>query len=128
MRFRDFPLTALVLVAACNALPPASPRGPQPHTLTHAERNACLASNGETRRGGMFGGEFCVHRYADAGKACTDRAQCQGACYWMTPDGPSRPPPPPGEVAVGQCAADDSDMGCWILVEGGKIGRGLCVD
>lgn len=127
-------LLALVLTLGACADPPLPSPPPQlaggfQRDMAPEAARACVRSGGTVRRGGMMGAEFCVHSHADAGKACTDGAQCLGrACYWQTPDGPEPPPPPAGAPVIGQCAASTDGFGCWQPVKDGKIGPGLCVD
>jgi hypothetical protein len=41
---------------------------------------ACAAKGGSIQPVGKAQIPVCVTPYADAGKACTDKSQCQGAC------------------------------------------------
>lgn len=65
----------------------------------------------------------CVVRYADAGKACTDKSQCQGRCLVE-----SALAQVPGAPAQGRCEEDDDPCGCRIEVKNGKVAGGVCVD
>lgn len=86
------------------------------------DRASCQSSGGTVQRRGMLGMEQCVHAYADAGKQCTDSAQCQGKCVGsagaVSPDKP----------ASGTCQADDRLYGCYAEVRQGKAVAAICVD
>lgn len=70
----------------------------------------------------MLGHWACVMPYTDAGRPCTDGAQCQGDCRATGPVGR------PGEAATGVCQADTSPFGCFTRVENGRSAGTLCVD
>lgn len=77
--------------------------------------------------GGMMGMYSCVIPYADAGKACQDKSDCQGKC--LTHDfGHDFNKSKPEEKVTGQCQKNSSHFGCYAEVRGGKIGPALCVD
>ena len=65
----------------------------------------------------------CVVRFADAGKACSSKADCQGRCL---SDGAA--PAQPGGPVKGRCEQDDDPCGCKIDVENGREAGGRCVD
>jgi len=125
-------LCAAVLLASCapTAAPPTTPPpapqedlsvGPN-ETPTAAQTSACTTRGGEFRRSGLAGFWLCVVPYADAGKPCSDTADCQGGCL-----APPNQTPVRGE-APGVCAASNSQFGCYSRVENGVVGPGLCVD
>jgi hypothetical protein len=87
--------------------------------LSAADRAACTSAGGTVERRGRLQAEACVHRFADAGKACTDKADCQGKCIGTGND--------PAATA-GQCQADDRLFGCYSEIKGGKAVNTLCVD
>ena len=65
----------------------------------------------------------CLVDYPDAGKACTDTAQCQGRCLV---DGEYLAA---GKPADGVCQRDASQgFGCHQPVEDGMAGPVVCVD
>jgi putative hemolysin len=123
-------LAGALALAACapqdGPQPPVKPTGEtsQPGGFTRemsaADRAACEQSGGTVQRRGRIGMEQCVHRFADAGKTCTDKAQCEGKCVAsaVSPDTP----------AVGQCQADDKLYGCYAEVRDGKAPAAICVD
>jgi hypothetical protein len=86
------------------------------------DRAACLAEGGTVQRRGMLGMEQCVHAYADAGKQCSDSAQCQGKCVG------SAGAVSPDKAASGTCQADDRLYGCYAEVRNGKAVAAICVD
>lgn len=125
-------LCVAVLLASCapTAAPPTTPPpapqedlsvGPN-ETPTAAQTAACTARGGDFRRSGLAGFWLCVVPYADAGKPCSDMADCQGGCL-----APPNQTPVRGE-APGRCAASNSQFGCYSRVEKGVVGPGLCVD
>ncbi len=87
------------------------------------ERADCTADGGTVQRRGMLGMEMCVHAYADAGRTCTDSAQCQGRCV-----GPAGGEGSAGAAVSGQCQADDRLFGCYSEVKGGSAAYAICVD
>lgn len=90
-------------------------------SLAEIDKEACASSGGEVRQEGMLGMYRCVKPFADAGKACRSRSDCDGKCL-ATDDAM-----PDAEV-VGVCQAVDSPFGCYAEVEGGKIQPAICVD
>ncbi len=131
--------TVLVAAFGALALVGCAPQdGPQPPTppaggdmgenqsysrdMGAADRAACEAEGGTVQRRGRLGMEQCVHAYADAGKQCTDSAQCQGKCVGsvgaVSPD----------KAASGTCQADDRLYGCYAEVRNGKAVAAICVD
>lgn len=90
-------------------------------SLAQIDQEACKSSGGEVRQEGMLGMYRCVKPYADAGKACRSKSDCEGKCL-ATDDAA-----PDAEV-TGVCQTDDSPFGCYAEVEGGKIQQAICVD
>ncbi|MFZ5618169.1 MAG: hypothetical protein ACOZAA_12715 [Pseudomonadota bacterium] len=90
-------------------------------SLAAIDRAACEGAGGEVRQEGMLGMWRCVKPYADAGKACRGKADCEGKCL-ATDDAT------PDDEIVGACQANDSPFGCYAEVEGGKIQSAICVD
>ena len=63
-------------------------------------------------------GQACVFRAVDAGKVCTDGAQCAtGECLADS-----------DLATVGQCGAMTTNFGCAARLENGKAEPVLCVD
>lgn len=85
---------------------------------------ACAKAGGAVQPVCRMGNPMCVVTFADAGKACTDGAQCgSGRCYAVTPTAASG-----GQSATGQCAATNNPCGCNQRVEDGVALPTLCVD
>lgn len=88
----------------------------------HVDAKACAAAGGEVRPVCRRGLPACVLSYSDAGKACTDKADCQGKCL-VTGEAPAA-----GTPAQGQCQANDDPCGCRTEVMGGVAQLGICID
>jgi putative hemolysin len=124
---------ALVALGAC-ALGACAPQTAAPEVpavaggqssareLSAADRAACTSAGGTVQRRGRMQAESCVHAFADAGKQCSDSAQCRGKCVGSTGDTASATP------VSGQCQADDRLFGCYAEVKGGKAVNAICVD
>ena len=84
--------------------------------LSRAELHACVAKGGHASRA-PFGSPICEVPFADADKACTGKADCQGRCLKFE-DG-SDPRPQLGDRVTGACEASDETFGCYGRVEGG---------
>ena len=104
--------------------------GPKPPTtvpqspgkrLSPLKRVECLASGGKIERAGIVGGERCTRPYVDGGQSCTDGDQCQGNCV-ADLDAAEK------TNVSGTCQIDDNPFGCFVTVENGQTGPGLCVD
>ena len=120
-------LTALLAIAlaACSA-PSMQPDVAPAPVATEAgvidTAQACVAAGGEWRALGRLQREQCVIAYADAGKTCSNRSDCEGQCLAI------------GEVtagspAAGTCQRDASQtFGCRQRVDGGVAQPVLCVD
>ena len=91
-----------------------------PKRLNVSESRTCLGHGGYESRS-AFGFPICQFRYADGGKVCADKADCQGRCL-RSVDGPRQTPiPPAGEAVEGLCQAERYNPGCFATIEGGKI-------
>lgn len=90
-------------------------------SLAEIDQEACAAAGGVVRQEGMLGMYRCVKPFADAGKACRSKSDCEGKCL-ATDDAM------PDADVTGACQADDSPFGCYAEVEGGKIQTAICVD
>lgn len=70
----------------------------------------------------MYGMPACVIPFPDAGKACSDKADCVGLC--MAPDNASI-----GAFSSGACQTDLRDLyGCYNKIEAGVVAEGGCFD
>ncbi|MEZ5954470.1 MAG: hypothetical protein R3C13_09225 [Hyphomonas sp.] len=90
---------------------------------TPDERATCEAAGGQVRREGLLGFERCIQTYPDAGKTCSDSADCLGECR-LPPDSGI----PAGEPGTGTCQVTDSPFGCYALVKDGIVRPASCVD
>ena len=110
-------LTAFVLLAACAPSTPA----PKPMTATQSLEASCTARGGKIQNVGRIQMPTCVVPFADAGKACTDKAQCEGACILA------------GNLeaktdVVGACQKTNVQFGCFAKVVNGKAENAICID
>lgn len=114
-------LGGLVLSGCTPTEAPTSQAGGQSFArdMRPVDRAACIAVGGQVERRGRLQAEQCVHPFADAGKACTDKADCQGKCIAQ---GNSN------DATAGQCQADDRQFGCYSEIMGGKASNTICVD
>jgi hypothetical protein len=105
------------------ALEPATPPSSSPceRTPSAAEVQQCRARGGTIQRVCMMGTLTCVVRYRDAGKRCTDGADCTGDCLYEGED-------PPPENLVGSCQRTSDPCGCKAVIVGGEVQPALCVD
>ncbi|MGE5502407.1 MAG: hypothetical protein ACM3W4_10830, partial [Ignavibacteriales bacterium] len=108
---------ASLLLAACH------PMGAPPDRMADPDAAACRARGGSIQAVGMMGLPTCVTPYPDAGRACTDKSDCQGACLLEGGD----TVPPAGPVR-GHCQRNDALFGCYSRIEQGKIVEAICVD
>lgn len=92
-------------------------------SLAAIDKEACAAKNGEVRQEGLLGAWRCVVPFADAGKVCRDKADCEGKCL-----APPESEAVTGDEAAGVCQANDSPFGCYAEIVEGKIAAALCVD
>jgi hypothetical protein len=99
--------------------PPSS--SPGERTPSAAEVSQCRARGGTIQRVCMMGTLTCVVRYRDAGKRCTDGADCTGDCLYEGED-------PPPENPVGSCQRTSDPCGCRAVIVGGRAQPALCVD
>ncbi len=83
----------------------------------------CSAQGGKMQRVGRMQSLQCVIPYSDAGKTCTDAAQCQGECRV-----PGSVIVEDGRAVEGQCTADSNRFGCYTRVENGRATAAICVD
>jgi hypothetical protein len=115
MRILALTAVAALLLSAC--APTAEPAAPSAQTLTAQ----CSAKGGRMQPVGKAQIPTCVVPYADAGKACTDNSQCEGACIL---EGNLEAQ---GEV-TGQCQKTNRQFGCYAKVVNGKATGAICVD
>ena len=117
MRIPALALTAAIALLSAACAPSAEPAAPSAETLAAA----CAAKGGAIQPVGKAQVPTCVIPYADAGKACTDKSQCQGACVL---EGNLETQ---GEV-TGACQKTNRQFGCYAKVVKGKATTAICVD
>ena len=118
---RGLILGALVLPLALVGCSPAAVTSEAP--MQSADASACAARGGEMKQVGRLQSWQCVIRYADAGKRCTDGAQCQGDCR-TEPTVTARE----GQSVRGVCQATSNRFGCFTTIRDGKAEATLCID
>lgn len=84
----------------------------------------CEAKGGTIQYAGLAGNEICVIPYKDAGKDCTDKADCEGEC-WVGNGGSK---PGPDGVVHGECQPANVHFGCHAEIKAGKAGPEICID
>ena len=115
MRLFTLAIVCLMLAGCAAATPTASnPSGP-------GATQACSAKGGRIQPVCRRQTLACVLTYADAGKACRGKADCQGRCLYQGS-------PPADAGVIGKCQANSDPCGCFTTVEDGKLEAGLCVD
>ncbi|PIB93320.1 hypothetical protein [Caulobacter sp. FWC2] len=107
---------AALMLSAC-AAPSSQPTAPSAQTLAAQ----CAAKGGAIQPVGKAQIPTCVVPYADAGKACTDKSQCEGACIL---EGNLEP----ANNVTGQCQKTNRQFGCYAKVMNGKSTGAICVD
>lgn len=116
MRILAIAATAALLLSAC-AAPSAQPAAPSAQTLAAQ----CSAKGGTIQPVGKAQIPTCVVPYADAGKACTDKSQCEGLCVL---EGNLEPQ----DNVTGACQKTNRQFGCYARVVNGKSTGAICVD
>lgn len=114
---RILALTALAALLLAGCAPTAEPAAPTAEILA----SACAAKGGAIQPVGKAQIPTCVVPYADAGKACTDKSQCEGACIL---EGNLEPQ----ESVTGACQKTNRQFGCYARVVNGKATAAICVD
>jgi hypothetical protein len=115
MRILALTAVAALMLSAC--APTAEPAAPSAQSMA----SACSAKGGSIQPVGRAQIPTCVVPYADAGKACTDKSQCQGACI---AEGNAESQ----NAVAGQCQKTNRQFGCYARIVNGKSTGTLCVD
>jgi hypothetical protein len=124
------PPTAPAAAASSNATAPPEERpadAPEPASErperkpSAAEVQACTARGGTIEPVCMMGELACVVRYRDAGKRCSDKADCLGECLYEGDDSPQA-------NAVGRCQRTSDPCGCKAPILRGRVQPALCAD
>ena len=90
--------------------------------LAKIDQEQCRAEGGAVHGVGMFGTPACVKPFADAGKVCSDKSECQGLC--KAPENSVV-----GSRSTGTCQKDTHDIyGCYNEVKQGAVVAGMCFD
>lgn len=135
MTIRTFAIVlAIALLNGCTSAPTsvfdaaAEADAHTPREVGQAERAACSEHGGSIVTRGMLGAPMCAVPYADAGKVCRDKADCQGEC--RATSRPGEPPIRQGDTISGRCDADtQAGFGCFSLVKDGRASQPeICVD
>ncbi|WP_422509103.1 hypothetical protein [Stenotrophomonas sp. GZD-301] len=126
----------LLALAGCSSAPHATGSGvpvasveTAPAALsgsaaTTAQRAECEAAGGEARPLGRLQHVHCVVPYADAGKDCSAKADCNGQC--LAREGTELVA---GATARGVCQRDISqNFGCRQRIDNGVAQGTICVD
>lgn len=120
-----------IVLGACTPQPAPSEGTPAPEEaagqsfsrdMSAGDKASCTAGGGTVQRRGRAGVEQCVRPFADAGKQCTDSAQCQGKCVGDAGAAST------GGAVTGQCQTDNRLYGCYAEIKGGKAVNAICVD
>jgi len=90
-----------------------------------ARETECRAIGGEWSRFGvrdhLCNVYSCAERTTDAGKPCSNRADCEHLCI-------TKAAPKIGAAARGECSAVKTSFGCFTYVDGGRIVGRVCAD
>ena len=88
-----------------------------------ADPAACAKAGGELKPVCRMQRPMCLITFSDAGKACSDGAECgSGRCVAAPSDTPAAPP------AKGICATTNDPCGCYQRIEDGVAPPTICVD
>jgi len=116
MRILALAAVAALMLGAC-AAPTAQPAAVSAQSLAAQ----CAAKGGSILPVGKAQIPTCVTPYADGGKACTDKSQCEGACIL---EGNLEPQ----DKVAGQCQKTDRLFGCYAKIVNGQSTGAICVD
>ena len=117
-------LVLAISVAGCSLSEPVKTQSEStgPTSAVCKKQGAYLESRG------MFGTPVCVKKFADAGRVCSSKSECSGNLC-VIEDIEGHPPlPKVGELASGQCVADNALFGCQASIDRGKVVETVCVD
>lgn len=118
MRILALTAVAALMLGAC--APTGTPTAANPPSA-EAQAAACSAKGGAIQPVGKAQIPTCVVPYADAGKACTDKSQCEGQCVL---EGNLEPQ----DNVTGACQKTNRQFGCYARVVNGKSTGAICVD
>ena len=90
--------------------------------LAKIEQDKCLTEGGFLGGVDAVGRPTCLKPFADAGKVCSDKSQCQGFC--RAPDGAAV-----GSRSTGTCQSyTHFYYGCYNEIRKGTVVGGMCFD
>ena len=115
-------MKSLMLAVFAMALAACAAPAETPPAVADNAQATCAAQGGRLERVGRAQTLQCVIPYADAGKSCTDGAQCEsGRCLG--------PVDAAGQTNTsGQCQADNMRFGCTTTIVNGHAEAAICVD
>ena len=115
-------MKSLMLAVFAMALAACAAPAETPPAVADNAQATCAAQGGRLERVGRAQTLQCVIPYADAGKSCTDGAQCEsGRCLG--------PVDAAGQTYTsGQCQADNMRFGCTTTIVNGHAEAAICVD
>jgi hypothetical protein len=87
-----------------------------------ANPDACAKAGGALQPVCRMQTPICLINFVDAGKACTDGAQCGSGRCLAEVDATT------GAAASGNCAATNDPCGCYQRIEDGVATAAICVD
>ncbi|MEG0182664.1 MAG: hypothetical protein RR704_04285 [Stenotrophomonas sp.] len=119
-------LPLLLAVAGCTSTPSPGAAVPADATTTATpaplDAAACRQAGGELMPLGRLQRVQCVVPYADAGRACSAKADCSGQCL-------AEGEVTAGVPARGVCQTDlRQNFGCRQRIDGGVAQGTICVD
>lgn len=121
------PLSLLLALTACSSTPATTGTAtatPAATTPAPTDAAGCAAAGGELKPLGRLQRVQCVVPYADAGKACSAKADCTGQCLASGERAIAA-----GSRATGVCQADISqNFGCRQRIDAGVAQGTICVD
>ncbi|MCW2362100.1 MULTISPECIES: hypothetical protein [Sphingobium] len=116
----------LASAALALALGGCAPRIGLVDGVPSSELNSCARQGGSLQARGRAQTVMCVVPYADAGKSCASKKDCQGRC--LAQPGKNGALPLDEQKAPGRCQADNKLFGCFAELDGGKVVRSMCID
>ena len=123
--FSEFGMRKLSILAAASLtlslLAACAPATQAPAPTAQSADASCAARGGSMQPVGRLQRSTCVVPFADAGKTCSDKADCQGACI---ADGNAESQ----AATTGQCQKTNVQFGCYAKIVGGKSTGTICVD
>ncbi|MGY8563763.1 hypothetical protein L0938_10105 [Paracidovorax citrulli] len=118
-------LSLMLALAGCSSSPNAGDTATNaPAAVDNADAARCAAAGGELKPLGRLQRVQCVVPYADAGKACSAKAECSGQCLAQ-----GETELVAGSKARGVCQTDVSqNFGCRQRIDNGVAQGTICVD